>query len=191
MLDNLSKYDIVLGSNSPRRRELMAGLDIPFTVSTISGIEETYPADMPVQQIPEYLSRLKAAAYPIEPHELLITADTVVVLDGELIGKPHDLADAARLLHRLSGKTHTVVSGVCVTTADRQVSFTATTDVTFAPLTDDEIDFYVNRYQPLDKAGAYGVQEWIGYIAVESIHGSFYNVMGLPVKRLYDLLKQF
>jgi len=191
MLENLNKYDIVLASNSPRRRELLADLDVRFRVETLPGIRESYPDDLPVKQIPEYLSRLKANAYSLAPGELLITADTVVILGEEVLGKPADEAHAHRMLRDLAGKTHSVVTGVTVSTQGRTETFGCETLVTFAQLTDDEIDWYVNRYRPMDKAGAYGIQEWIGCIGVTDIEGSFYNVMGLPVQRLYTLLKTF
>ena len=191
MLDNLKKYDVVLASASPRRRELLAGLGIDFRVEVIKGIEETYPDDLPTEKIPEYLSQLKAHAYQLTPGELLITADTVVILDGEVIGKPIDEAEACAMLHRLAGNTHTVITGVTVCSTERTVSFSSQSQVEFAPLTDEEINYYVEHYHPLDKAGSYGIQEWIGYAAVKGITGSFYNVMGLPIHRLYTALKSF
>ncbi len=191
MLDNLKKYDVVLASASPRRRELLAGLGIDFRIEVIKGIEETYPDSLPTDKIPEYLSQLKAHAYKLTPGELLITADTVVILDGEVIGKPCDEADACAMLRKLAGNTHTVITGVTVSTLERTVSFSSHSQVEFAPLTDDEISYYVTHYHPLDKAGSYGIQEWIGYAAVKGITGSFYNVMGLPIQRLYTALKSF
>lgn len=191
MLTNLDKYDIVLASGSPRRRELLQGLGINFRVHVLKGIDETYPEDLPAEQIPEYLSRLKAHAYQVTPGELLITADTVVILDGHVLGKPHSPAEASEMLHALSGHTHTVVTGVTVTTAERSESLSNATQVTFGSLSDEEIDYYIEHYKPFDKAGAYGIQEWIGYTGITGIVGSFYNVMGLPVQRLYSLLKTF
>lgn len=181
---------IVLASNSPRRRELLKGLDIDFKVEVIGGIREDYPDDLPVEQVPQYIAREKAAAYKVMDDEVLLTADTIVVLDGEIMGKPKDAADAHRMLHELSGRTHHVITGVCLTTTTAQKVFSETTAVTFRQLTDDEIDYYIERYKPFDKAGAYGVQEWIGYVAVKRIEGSFYNVMGLPVVRVYEELTQ-
>lgn len=181
---------IVLASNSPRRRELLKGLDIDFKVEVTGGIAEDYPDDLPVEQVPQYIAREKAAAYKVVDDEVLVTADTIVVLDGEIMGKPKDAADARRMLHELSGRTHHVVTGVCLTTTTTQKVFSETTAVTFRQLTDDEIDYYITRYKPFDKAGAYGVQEWIGYVAVKRIEGSFYNVMGLPVVRVYEELKK-
>ena len=191
MLDNLKKYDVVLASASPRRRELLAGLGIDFRIEVIKGIEETYPDSLPTDKIPEYLSQLKAHAYKLAPGELLIAADTVVILDGEVIGKPCDEAEACAMLRKLSGNTHTVITGVTVSTLERTVSFSSHSQVEVAPLTDDEISYYVTHYHPLDKAGSYGIQEWIGYAAVKGITGSFYNVMGLPIQRLYTILKSF
>lgn len=191
MLSNLDKYDIVLASGSPRRRELLQGLGIDFRVHVLKGIDETYPSSLPAEQIPEYLSRLKAHAYQVTEGELLITADTVVILDGQVLGKPHSAAEASRMLHALSGHTHTVVTGVTVTTTQRTESLSNATQVTFGPLSDEEIDYYIEHYRPFDKAGAYGIQEWIGYTGITAIKGSFYNVMGLPVQRLYQLLKTF
>ncbi len=189
MLDNLKKYDIVLASGSPRRRELLAGLGIKFRIELLKGIKEDYPQDLPVEQVPEYLSRLKSHAYKVTGNELLITADTVVILDGEVIGKPHDEAQARAMLRKLSGHVHTVVTGVTVATVDSTVSFSCKSQVEFAQLDDDEIAYYVDRFHPLDKAGSYGIQEWIGYMGIKGITGSFYNVMGLPVQRLYTVLK--
>jgi len=191
MLNNLEKYDVVLGSNSPRRRELLNDMGVTFRVEAIKGIDESYPSDLPVEEIPVYLSRVKAAGHPLQPQELLITADTVVVLDEEVLGKPVGDADAHRMLRALSGRAHRVISGVCVTTVDRSESFADTSVVHFADLTDEEIDYYIKHYRPLDKAGAYGIQEWIGNIGIMGIEGDFYNVMGLPTRRLYQLLKSF
>ena len=191
MLDNLSRYDIVLGSNSPRRRELLNDMGVKFRVEAIKGIDETYPSNLPVEEIPVYLARVKAEGHPLKPGELLITADTIVVLDDAVLGKPVDEADAHRMLRALSGRAHRVVSGVCVTTQERTESFADTSIVHFAHLTDDEIDYYIEHYRPLDKAGAYGIQEWIGNIGIAGINGDFYNVMGLPTRRLYQILKSF
>lgn len=193
MLSNLQKYEILLASNSPRRRELLAGLDIEYRVTALPEVDESYPATLSGEEIPLYISQEKAAAYRSQMKEntLLITADTIVWLDGRVYGKPHDLDDAKAMLRALSGKTHTVITGVTLTSMQKQISFAVSTEVDFASLTDDEIDYYVDRYRPLDKAGAYGVQEWIGYIGVTGLHGSYYNVMGLPIQRLYTELKRF
>ena len=191
MLDNLKKYDVVLGSNSPRRRELLNDMGVEFRVEAIKGIDETYPANMRVEEIPVYLARIKAEGHPLQENELLITADTVVVLDDMVLGKPEGEADAHRMLRSLSGRAHRVISGVCVTTQDRTEAFADTSVVRFAELTDDEIDYYIEHYRPLDKAGAYGIQEWIGNIGISGISGDFYNVMGLPTRKLYQVLKTF
>lgn len=191
MLDNLKKYNIILASGSPRRKELLEGLGVDFRVEVMEGIEETYPADLPVEEIPLFLSKLKAHAYQAKAHDLIITADTVVILGGEVIGKPKDEAQAKRMLAALSGRTHTVVTGVTVHTANRVETFGCSSEVEFAPLAEEEIAYYVSHYRPLDKAGSYGIQEWIGYMGIKGIKGSFYNVMGLPVQRLYALLKTF
>ena len=181
---------IVLASNSPRRRELLSGLGLEYEVHTLSGIDESYPEGLSMEEIPQYISRKKAAAYTLGADELLITADTIVWLDGEVLGKPADEAEARQILHKLSGKTHQVVTGVTLTTSFLHHSFSSVSQVTFAKLSDDEIDYYVTHYRPLDKAGAYGIQEWIGYIGVTSIEGSYFNVMGLPVQRLYTEMKK-
>lgn len=182
----------MLASKSPRRRELLGMLDIPFDIAPAIEVEEVAPADLEAKKTPEFLSRLKASAYRdlIKGNELIITADTIVVLEGKVLGKPHTAAEAVDMLMELSGREHTVVTGVALTTATRQKCFSVESNVKFAPLTREEAEYYVNRYSPLDKAGAYGIQEWIGAVAVESIRGSFYNVMGLPVHQLYKALKE-
>ena len=187
MLDNLKNYRIILASNSPRRRELLAGLGISYEVRTLPGIDESYPADLPVEQIAEYIAAEKAAAYQrqMASGALIITADTIVVVAGEVMGKPHDADDARRMLRKLSNCTHQVITGVCLTTVEKQRRFSVITDVTFKALTNAEIDYYITNYRPFDKAGAYGIQEWIGYIGVTGLHGSYFNVMGLPVQRIY------
>lgn len=190
LLDLLKRYNVVLASNSPRRKELLGDLGIEFKVRTIKGIDESYPDDLPVLEIAEYISRKKAHAYRAEMHpdELIITADTVVILGNEVLGKPKDADDARRMLRELSGKTHKVVTGVTIVTTDATRSFSAVSDVEFAELSDEDINYYVDNYRPLDKAGAYGIQEWIGCMGVRNINGSFYNVMGLPLHRLYTEL---
>lgn len=192
MLDNLKKYHIVLASNSPRRKELLGGLGISYEVKTLPGIDESYPDTLQPSEVAEYISLEKAMAYKdqIEENELLITADTVVVLGKEIMGKPKNAEDAKRMLRGLSGKVHQVYTGVTLMTKCSRRSFTSATDVKFADLSDDEIRFYVDTYSPLDKAGAYGIQEWIGYVGVERIEGSYFNVMGLPIQRLYQELKK-
>ena len=186
-------YHIILASNSPRRRELLSGLDLDFEVKVLPDIEEKYPETLATQDIPVYIATEKAAAYKdlMSEHDLIITADTVVVLGDEVLGKPVSLDDAKRMLHALSGHTHQVITGVCMMTCTRQRSFSVTTDVTFKQLTEAEIDYYVEKYRPVDKAGAYGIQEWIGYIGVMGLNGSYFNVMGLPVQRIYNELNDF
>ncbi len=184
---------IILASASPRRKELLAGLDLDFEVRLLPGIDESYPDDLPTTKISEYIAREKAAAYTgeIGDSELLLTADTIVVVDDEVLGKPSDEDDARRMLHMISGRTHQVITGVCLATRDETRSFSVETDVTFKTLSDNEIDYYIKQYRPFDKAGAYGIQEWIGYVGVESIRGSYFNVMGLPVQRIYNEIKKF
>ncbi len=190
---NIQDYHILLGSNSPRRRELLAGLDLNFEVKVIPGLEEHYPPTLQPEEIPVFLARQKAEAYipTLSDKTLLITADTIVWNQNKVIGKPKDREDAIQMLQSLSGHEHHVVTGVCLTTTEKQKAFSVVSTVKFATLTDEEISYYVDKYRPFDKAGAYGIQEWIGYIGVESINGSFYNVMGLPVQRLYQELKKF
>ena len=190
-MDN--KYKIILASNSPRRKELLAGLDIAFEAVVKEGIDETYPENLPSDEVPLYLSQLKAAAYrdTMNANELVLTADTVVVVDDMILGKPSNEAEAYRMLRLLSGRTHHVVTGASLTTLEKQRSFNVTTEVTFRTLSDAEINYYVERYKPFDKAGAYGIQEWIGYIGVTSLKGSYFNVMGLPVQRIYEELLKF
>ncbi|EJX00575.1 septum formation protein Maf [gut metagenome] len=191
MLDNLKKYQIILASNSPRRKELMSGLGVDYVVKTLPDVDESYPDTLQGGDIPEFIACKKAGAYRsiLQPGELLITADTIVWLDGKVLGKPRGREGAVEMLRALSGKKHQVFTGVCLTTTEWQKSFTAASDVLFDELTDEEIAYYVDHYQPMDKAGAYGVQEWIGYIGVHSISGSFYNIMGLPIQKLYKVLK--
>ena len=186
-------YKIILASNSPRRKELLAGIDVPFGVRVIDGIDESYPDELPTKDIAEYISKKKAAAYrqTMSADELVITADTIVVLGAQVMGKPHDAIEAHAMLQSLSGQTHQVITGVTLTTLERQTSFSVETDVTFKSLSDDEIDYYVTHYKPFDKAGAYGIQEWIGHIGVTALRGSYFNVMGLPVQRIYEALKTF
>ena len=186
-------YHIVLASNSPRRKELLAGLGVDFEVRVLSGIDESYPSSLPTPEIAEYISKKKASAYraTMAADELIITADTVVILGDCVMGKPKNADDACRMLRELSGHTHQVVTGVTLTTLDKQVSFSVKTDVTFKTLDKSEIAYYVQHYHPMDKAGAYGIQEWIGYVGVTGLSGSYYNVMGLPVQRIYEALKEY
>lgn len=193
MLENIQKWHVILASNSPRRKELLGGLGIPFEVRVLKDIDESYPSHLKGAEIPLFISKKKAEAYLSTLHddELLITADTIVSLDGEALGKPADAEEAVRMLQMLSGRVHDVMTGVCVTTRSKERSFVSETKVRFATLTAEEIQFYVDHYAPLDKAGAYGIQEWIGFAGVEAIEGSYFNVMGLPIQRLYTLLKDF
>lgn len=190
MFENLKKYHIILASNSPRRRELLSGLGINFDVKVLPDLDETYPQQLPVGEVAQYIAAKKADAYRnvMSNDDLIITADTIVVADGEVMGKPVDAQEAHQMLCKLSGRKHQVITGVCLTTMSSQRQFSVTTDVTFKRLTSQEIDFYIENYQPYDKAGAYGIQEWIGYIAVTGIEGSYFNVMGLPVQRIYEEL---
>ena len=199
------KYKIILASNSPRRRELLAGLDVNFEVKVLNGIDESYPDDLDAYQVAEFIAQKKAEAYRSLLNEeessaeenLILTADTVVIAPaadeqndqegkGIILGKPKTAEDAVRMLRMLSGKTHHVVTGVCLTTKEEQRHFSVTTEVSFKELTDWEINYYISHYKPFDKAGAYGIQEWIGYIGCTGLNGSYFNVMGLPVQRIYE-----
>ena len=184
---------IILASNSPRRRELLAGLDLDFEVKVLPDIDESYPDNLPAAEVAGYISREKAASYRtlIGEDDLVVTADTVVIVGDEVLGKPKDAEDARRMLQLISGRTHQVITGVCLLTTDKKHSFSVTTDVTFKQLSEDEINYYIEHYKPFDKAGAYGIQEWIGYVGVTSISGSYFNVMGLPVQRLWEEIKKF
>ncbi|OAV71922.1 Maf-like protein yhdE [Bacteroidales bacterium Barb4] len=184
---------VLLGSNSPRRRELLAAAGVDFEVRVVPDVDESYPEWMPVREVAEYLACKKAEAYmqDLGDDELLITADTVVLLDGKVLGKPEGYEEAVQMLKELSGKTHEVLTGVCMTMKEKRMSFTEVSSVRFSQLSDREIEFYVERYRPYDKAGAYGIQEWIGYIGAECVSGSFYNIMGLPTQRVYQELKRF
>ena len=191
VLPNLKQYKIVLCSNSPRRKELLKGLGLNFQTRIIDGIDESYDKSLPGEDIAKMISEKKAESYKatMSSDELIITADTIVYVDGEVLGKPQNKIDAARMLKMISGKCHDVITGVCLLTSNKRISFSIKTKVSFAQITDDEISFYIENYKPYDKAGAYGIQEWIGYIGVDSIQGSYFNVMGLPVQRLYSELK--
>ena len=186
------EHHIILASNSPRRKELLAGLGLPFEVRVLQDIDESYPDDLPVSEVALYIAGKKADAYRVSltDDELVITADTVVIVGDEILGKPVDEEDAARMLRLISGRTHQVTTGVCMLTRETERRFAVTTDVTFKSLSDDEIHYYITHYKPFDKAGAYGIQEWIGYIGATGLHGSYYNVMGLPVQRIYETLQQ-
>lgn len=190
LFDNIREYRVILGSGSPRRKELLAMLDIDFEVRSAGDVDESYPADLPAEEVPHYLARKKSNAFlsGLRENELVITADTVVICDNNVLGKPGDSEEAFRMLKMLSGRKHAVVTGITVATREIQISDTAITEVEFAPLSDETIKEYIGRYRPLDKAGAYGIQEWIGAVAVKGINGSFYNVMGLPLHLLTTLL---
>ncbi len=192
MLSHLNCYNIILGSQSPRREGLLRGLNIPFEIKVID-VEETYPSQLVGVDIPMYLAEKKANAYLelMDDNTLLITADTIVWHEGKVFGKPKDKADATRMLKSLSGKTHQVITGVCISSLSRRKTFHVISEVRFARLLPVEIEYYLNNFEPYDKAGAYGVQEWIGYIGVEHIEGSYFNVMGLPIQRLYSELKRW
>ena len=191
--EKLKERKVILASNSPRRRQLLADAGIPFTVAEKYECEECWPDDMPSGEVAAYLSRLKSEAYPrpLTCGEILITADTTVNTGGCVLGKPADRTEALQMLSQLSGRTHKVITGVTLRTSDRTRTFSAETLVSFREIAPDEAAYYVDTFRPYDKAGAYGIQEWIGYAAVERIEGSFYNVMGLPVQRLYDELLRF
>ena len=199
MLEDLKKYSVVLASNSPRRKELLSGLGVNFSVKTLPDVDESFPDTLKGEEIPLFIARKKADAYKmlfssvtsneVEESLLIITADTIVWLEDEVLGKPANATEARAMLSKLSGKKHQVITGVCLTTASWQKSFAAVSEVQISSLTEEEMDYYIQNYCPYDKAGAYGVQEWIGFIGVESIQGSYFNVMGLPIQRLYRELK--
>ncbi len=191
--ENLKKYSVILASGSPRRRELLSSIGLEYKVRIIEGINEEYPANLNAEEVPQFISREKAQAYraTMGKNELIITADTVVALDNKILGKPHGKDEAVEMLQFLSGRTHQVITGVTLMTETREETFATTSNVTVAKLLDNEIEYYIEKYKPYDKAGAYGIQEWIGMIGVTGIEGSFFNVMGLPVQRLYTLLKTF
>ncbi|WP_295936189.1 Maf family nucleotide pyrophosphatase [uncultured Alistipes sp.] len=191
--DKLAPYRLLLASQSPRRRELMTASGLPYVLSLKYDCEESYPSTLSAEEVPLYLSQLKSEAYPepLLPNDILLTADTVVISDGRVLGKPADRDDARQMLRSLSGRRHTVVSGVTFRTTERIHTFAAESSVWFRPLTDEEINYYLDNYQPYDKAGSYGIQEWIGYAAIVKINGSFYNVMGLPIQKVYTELDKF
>lgn len=193
ILENIKNYKIFLASNSPRRREIMKMLKIPFTTVTLEGIDESYLDNLPLHEIPVYIAKKKSEAFlkHLQPKDLVITADTMVICDNLIMGKPKNQEEACQMLKFLSGKTHKVVTGVALASLEHRTFFESTSLVRFAALTDNEIEFYVESFNPIDKAGAYGIQEWIGAVAVEAMEGSFYNVMGLPIHRVYEELKRF
>jgi len=189
---NLENYRIVLASKSPRRQQLLADLGIDFETE-IHEVDEVFPEGLPMEEIPQYLARLKAEPFveTLKEKDLVITSDTIVYVDGEVLGKPADYEEAVAMLQKLSGRRHEVVTGVCLTSTTKDVSFASVTDVFFKELSQEEIDYYITHYKPYDKAGAYGIQEWIGYIGIERIEGSYFNVMGLPVQHLYEELSKW
>lgn len=189
----LEEFELLLASQSPRRQELLRGCGVPFRPAPKYDVEETYPPVLQPHEVPAYLSRLKSEAYPdpLTGRQIVITADTVVIVRGSILGKPASRDDAVRMLRLLSGGAHTVVTGVTLRSLSHTATFSVSSDVVFRPLSDEEIEYYVDNFRPYDKAGSYGIQEWIGYVAIERIEGSFYNVMGLPVQRLYVELGRF
>ncbi|MBN2747708.1 MAG: septum formation protein Maf [Bacteroidales bacterium] len=192
-LRTLSKYNLILASRSPRRQALLRGLDLDFQV-VVKNTDESFPPEIPIQDVPEFLSRKKAESINLQKKPkktIVITADTVVILDEAIIEKPASEQEAKEMLWKLSGRQHTVITGVCLTSLEKQVSFSSVSQVYFKNLSEDDIKYYVEKYQPYDKAGSYGIQEWIGYVAIERIEGSFYNVMGLPTQRLFEELVKF
>ncbi|SFD86636.1 Maf family nucleotide pyrophosphatase [Thermophagus xiamenensis] len=190
----LESYNITLASGSPRRKEILEKTGIPFTIGRGRDVREEYPADLPIDQVALFLARLKADAWKDiwqQPNQMVITADTIVAIDNKVIGKPEDRDHAIQMLNNLSGRSHRVVTGVVIRTADKEKAFTDVTTVHFKPLAREEIIYYIDQYQPFDKAGAYGIQEWIGLIGIHRIEGSYFNVMGLPVSRLMEELRNF
>ena len=193
LTDRLKDYRILLASKSPRRREILKGCGLEFEIAEGRDAEENFPADMPLGEVAEYLSKIKSEAYAdtLTEGDILITADTVVIAAEEILGKPKDREDAVRMLHLLSGSSHEVVTGVTLRTTSRERSFSCRSVVRFREMSDGEIEYYIDTCHPYDKAGAYGIQEWIGYVAISGIEGSFYNVMGLPVQMLWVELEKF
>ncbi|OIQ31364.1 MAG: septum formation protein Maf [Crocinitomix sp. MedPE-SWsnd] len=192
MLENLANKRIILSSKSPRRQELLKGLDIDFEIE-VRPVDEIYSLDLEAEKVPSFLSKLKATAFDgdLNESDILITSDTIVILGSEILEKPKSEEEAKGMIRKMAGKTHTVVTGVALTSADKQEVFSDHTKVTFGELTDEEIEYYISKYKPFDKAGSYGVQEWIGYVAIDNLEGSYYNVMGLPLHKLYKALKHF
>jgi len=192
MLSHLKSKKIILASKSPRRQELLKGLDIQFEIKT-KEVDESYPLTMKPEQVPVFLAEKKADAFVdlLEKDTILITSDTIVIQGKNILEKPNVIEEGKAMIRKLSGQVHTVVTGVCIRTLEKSISFSDETRVLFTDLTDDEIDYYMKNYQPFDKAGSYGVQEWIGYVGIERLEGSYYNVMGLPVHKVYTALKTF
>ncbi|MBN2213286.1 MAG: septum formation protein Maf [Bacteroidales bacterium] len=193
VLHKINQHRIILGSRSPRRKNLLDGLGIRFEVITHDEQDEYYPPNLAMQEIPVFLARQKSKQYLkyMDSNTILITADTIVYIDNKVLGKPADYADATKILSRLSGRTHQVLTGVCIKSTDKESAFCSCSDVSFRNLSPYEISYYVSNYKPYDKAGAYGIQEWIGYVGIEKIEGSYYNVMGLPTERLFIELIRF
>lgn len=198
MLDNLKKYNIILASGSPRRKQLLEGLGIEFCQHVLRNIDESFPDTLLAEEVAQFIAHKKSEAYlkDMADNDLVITADTIVVADGGcgrnvILGKPHERSEAVAMLRMLSNKTHKVITGCCIVTKDRQRVFSVSTEVTFKQLSDEEIEYYVDTFRPYDKAGAYGVQEWIGYIGVTGLSGSYFNVMGFPIQRIYTELAEF
>ena len=189
----ITDYKVLLASNSPRREELLRGLDIDFEIKLLPDIDESYPSDLPVEEVAEFIALKKAKSYTsnLNDDELLITADTVVILNNVIYGKPSNKEEAKEMLCVLSGNIHRVISGVCLASTKKKTSFSVVSDVEFSELTNEEIAYYIERYAPYDKAGSYGIQEWIGYIGVKHLSGSYFNIMGLPIQRLYNEMKRF
>jgi len=198
MLDNLKKYNIILASGSPRRKQLLEGLGIEFSQHVLRNIDESFPDTLLAEEVAQFIAHKKSEAYlkDMADNDLVITADTIVVADdgcgrNVILGKPHERSEAVAMLRMLSNKTHKVITGCCIVTKDRQRVFSVSTEVTFKQLSDEEIEYYVDTFRPYDKAGAYGVQEWIGYIGVTGLSGSYFNVMGFPIQRVYTELAEF
>lgn len=193
LLELLKGYRIILASGSPRRKELLKSLGVTFTTYTDIDLDEDFPAELKGEDIPGYLARKKSDAFkqPLLENDILITADTIVYQEDEVLLKPTDRDDAISILKRISDNRHAVYTGVCLRTRDHVNTFVASTEVKFGELSDEEIEYYVDHYKPYDKAGAYGIQEWIGFVGVEEIHGSYFNVMGLPIHLLYRELEEF
>ncbi len=193
MWSNLQKYKLILASQSPRRVELLSGLDINFEQKVLQGIDESYPENLSADEVPEHIVRKKAEGYRslVEAETLLIVADTLVLLEDKILGKPKDREEAISMLRNLSGKKHRVITAVGLISQKQEVFFSDTTEVFFAPMTDETINYYIKHYKPYDKAGAYGIQEWIGYHSIERIEGSYFNVMGLPLQKMSKYLKEF
>lgn len=192
MLNNLKDYQLILASQSPRRHQMLKELGLDFKIQT-KDVEEVYPDHLKGEEIPVYLAKLKAEAFVLDMNEkeLVITADTIVCVDDMVLGKPKDRADAVKMLKMLSGRSHQVISGVCLKSKEKEATFSTTTNVHFKELSLEEIDYYIDNYKPFDKAGAYGIQEWIGFVGIDGIEGSYFNVVGLPIQRLYQELSGF